>query len=100
MDIEQLKLILETMSNAGEGAWWIALVWVVKPYFIAMIWATTVLVLVWILSRLAYRILHVEAFTRKVAVETGVVLATDVPNKYEEERILNTMRRWKKSIDA
>lgn len=33
MNIEQLKLILDTVERAGEGAWIIALIYFVKPYF-------------------------------------------------------------------
>ena len=33
MGVEELKLILETLENAGQGAWWIALLWVLKGYF-------------------------------------------------------------------
>ena len=32
MDIEQLKLILETLGNAGEGAMMFALLWLGKNY--------------------------------------------------------------------
>ena len=39
MDIEQLKLILETLEAAGEGAFWIALLWIGKGYFLGTLFA-------------------------------------------------------------
>lgn len=37
MDIEQLRLILETLNNAGDGAFTLAIVWmVVRPLVIAL----------------------------------------------------------------
>jgi len=44
MDIEQLKLILETLEGAGEGAYTMGLLWVVKSYFLGILWASVVLV--------------------------------------------------------
>ena len=34
MDIEQLKLILDTIGAAGEGAFVLGLLWFLKPYFL------------------------------------------------------------------
>jgi hypothetical protein len=33
MNIEELKLILETLSAAGEGAYTLGLLWILKGYF-------------------------------------------------------------------
>lgn len=33
MDIEQLKLILEVVGNAGEGAYTVGLIYFLQPYF-------------------------------------------------------------------
>ena len=42
MDIEQLKLILETVGAAGEGAFVIALLWIAKGYFTAALGFTVI----------------------------------------------------------
>lgn len=34
MDIEQFKLMMEAVSAAGEGAFWVAILWILKGYFI------------------------------------------------------------------
>lgn len=33
MDIEQLKLIIDALNNAGEYSFWLALVWLGSDYF-------------------------------------------------------------------
>lgn len=38
MDIEQLKLILETMGSAGQGAFWFGLLWLSKGIVITGLW--------------------------------------------------------------
>lgn len=43
MDIEQLKLILETVNAAGEGAYTIALLWLFKSYFETLAFAGVVI---------------------------------------------------------
>ena len=44
MDIEQLKLILETISKAGEGAFIIAIMWMIKGYLVPILIFTAVLI--------------------------------------------------------
>ena len=53
MDIEQLRLILDTARDAGPGAWWIALIWVARPYFAIAAWGGVVI----IVARLLFRTL-------------------------------------------
>lgn len=43
MDIEQLKLVIDMLSNAGEGVFWIAILWIAKGYFIGMLVAGTII---------------------------------------------------------
>jgi hypothetical protein len=33
MNIEQLKLILDTVNSAGEGAYTLGVLWLIQPYF-------------------------------------------------------------------
>ena len=46
MDIEQLKLILDVVSQAGEGAFWVALFWLGKGYFVPLVWLTLFIILI------------------------------------------------------
>ena len=41
MDIEQLKLILDTLSTAGEGAFVIGILWVCESYFSSLLVSLT-----------------------------------------------------------
>lgn len=43
MDIEQLKLILETVNSAGEGAFIIAVLWISLQVFIPVIISMTII---------------------------------------------------------
>ena len=52
MDIEQLKLILDVVSSAGEGAYTIALIWALTGVVIPLVWAAVVVVLILAICRL------------------------------------------------
>jgi hypothetical protein len=43
MDIEQLKLILETIGAAGDGALWFGILWLSKGIIITMLWLALIM---------------------------------------------------------
>jgi hypothetical protein len=63
MDVEQLKLILDVVRDAGVGAWWIALIWIAKPYFAIAVWAGVVVTV----SHKLFGTIRTGLFTETVA---------------------------------
>ena len=51
MDMEQLKMILEFASEAGVGAFWLALLMILKGYFIGAVFASVALFIVHSISK-------------------------------------------------
>lgn len=45
MDIEQLKLILDVISDVGDGAFIIGLLWILKGYFSGVLFSAVVLII-------------------------------------------------------
>jgi hypothetical protein len=92
MDIEQLRLILDTLRDAGQGAWWIALLWVAKPYFAITVWASVLVTVVVVVTR---------AVTRSLFIEEVKAAAGIRGELYESSReiILNLIDRGKEATN-
>jgi len=52
MDNEQLKMILETLSGAGVGAWWVAIAYIVVGYLEVLTICIALALPIWKLVRL------------------------------------------------
>jgi hypothetical protein len=56
MDIQQLQMILDAASAAGEGAFWIALMWLGVGYFKTLSWLIALGILCWFGGRAVAKI--------------------------------------------
>ena len=86
MDIEQLKLILEALGEAGDGAKTIALWWLICPLINTVLCWIGGLLLVSIIADTARRLLSPLQFAAKVGRRLGV--AEDWDGSYDERDCL------------
>lgn len=72
MDIEQLKLILETIKAAGQGAQTFALLWLLKGFITTVIsWTGAVLIFL-IVAKLIKWSINITSFACDIANIIGV----------------------------
>jgi hypothetical protein len=55
MNTEQLKMILDLLRDAGVGAWWIALLYIMKSYFFTLVWSGTIVIIITKVATLTYK---------------------------------------------
>lgn len=79
MDTEVLGQILNMVAQAGEGAFTLAIIYLLVPYFKSLIFVATISVL----SYTAYKLVNAFTFARKVADILGVNVGGDV---YDSDR--------------
>ena len=53
MDVEQLQIIVDAMQQAGEGAFWIAVLWLGQGYLAIFLWFATALLTAYTVYRVA-----------------------------------------------
>lgn len=68
MDIEQLKLILETVNAAGEGAYSIAIFWIARELLIGVLWWAAFVYAVYRVSRIFLSLVGSATLTGRLAV--------------------------------
>jgi hypothetical protein len=56
MDIEQLKLILEALGNASDGAFTIAIMWIAQGYFVPLLTTITIIVVAVIIAKIVQKL--------------------------------------------
>lgn len=66
MEIEQLKLIIDLARDAGEGVFWIAILWLGQGYFSILLNSITIGLLVICIYKIANAIRRSMSFTSKV----------------------------------
>ena len=89
MDIEQLKLILDVVSSAGEGAYTIALIWALTGVVIPLVWAAVVVELILAICRLVKH--NIDGNSLSVAVMDVCRLEYMPPG--ERDAILDCIRK-------
>lgn len=89
MDIEQLKLILDVVSSAGEGAYTIALIWALTGVVIPLVWAAVVVVLILAICRLVKH--NIDGNSLSAAVMDVCRLEYMLPGK--RDAILDCLRK-------
>lgn len=88
MDIEQLKLILEALEGVGEGAWWIALLWIAKGYFTAILTAAVFIALAAVGARVTMALNKNHNLVMQLASKTpGIVQSHTYLYDSEREKI-------------
>ena len=83
MDIEQLKLILETVGSAGEGTYILGMLYILKGYFFGLVW----LGIIWLLARSIIMLVCLESFGHQVGVAYGNGSRWGYPKLNEKEQI-------------
>jgi|GEM_PF-3168688 len=86
MDIEQLKLILETLAAAGDGAMTFALLWLAKEFLIGL---GCLVGFVW-LANSGLRIVAHNARWERIANEANTTLPL---SKYDTNAICDLIRK-------
>ncbi len=71
MDIEQLKLILETLQSAGEGAFTFGIWWLVAGIIPNVLLFIFGLVAIWAVCRAVTAIVYVESAFHAIATALG-----------------------------
>ena len=71
MDIEQLKLILETLQSAGEGAFTFGIWWLVAGIIPNVLLFIFGLVAIWAACRAVVAIVYVESAFHAIATALG-----------------------------
>lgn len=79
MDIEQMKLILEAMEGAGQGAWWIAVLYLVLQFLATLTVCLTAVTIVWKIVRLAVQNLTIAGALESIvgSLSPGSFLASE-----------------------
>jgi len=70
MNIEHLKLILDTVNNAGEGAFTLGILWMLQGYFVPLTWLLGIVIFIVFVTKMFAPVLKHNAFAneaRKVA---------------------------------
>lgn len=89
MDIEQLRLILDLVRDAGEGAYVIALLWVLRDYF-----TFTVFMAVFCGSlRGGYLLLRNHSDAEKFVQDIAAICRADYLYGSRREPILDCLRK-------
>ena len=82
MDLEQLKLILETVGSAGEGTYILGVLYILKGYFYGLIW----LGIVWFITRLIMNCVRLESFAGRIGAVYGNKTRWGYPDLSESEK--------------
>lgn len=95
MDIEQLKLILETVNSAGEGTFYLAVALISKLYLEIVIDAICVISIFWIIYKGAIYALACFSFGNQVAdlLDETILYSTC------RERALKKIKEWKSNSE-
>ena len=83
MDIEQLKLVIAMLSNAGEGIFLITILWIGKDYFVTLVVSITILVALFLLFRFAIK-LNTDCARKAVEQISGTTF-----KEYTEECVMS-----------
>lgn len=82
MDIEQLKLILDTVGNAGEGTYTLGVLYILKGYFYGLVW----LGIFWLLARIGISCIQLSSFGHQIGAAYGDDTRWGYPNLNEAEK--------------
>ena len=78
MDIEQLRLVLEAASAAGQGAYTLAIMWIAKDFLQFIIAMGLIVALIWCAYKLFSRLIAKHEFETDVMNALGIsVYLTD-----------------------
>lgn len=95
MDIEQLKLILETVGEASDGASTIAMVWIFQGYFTAVLSACITVAVVYLITKMITGFISGIMFYNVLQSHIGVVPDLSLTDN-EKRRITELLEDGKK----
>lgn len=93
-ELQIFEKLLVMVGNAGEGAFWLFIMWIAKDYFTATLIALTISFLA---SMIVRRAVQPMMFAEQIAPLFGF---TTPLTRYEKETILETIKIGLKSRDA
>lgn len=95
METEQLMMLLEAASSAGQGAFWLGMAYILGGYFKALLFATTVIGTAWVVSRALLRNSDLQYFADTVRREAGCPAPEGPVYRSERERVLALVAKGK-----
>ena len=92
--LEILKEILPLLSSAGEGVYWVAILVVMKGYFVGLMTAGTLITLVWFVVRAVANSESEAEFIREI-VDTIDMDIYPPYTRTEKRRVIEKIRDYK-----
>jgi hypothetical protein len=96
MNIEELKLVLETVQGLGESAYWVAVMIIAKGYFDSVLTITTVVVVILFINKTIRYIIGRFSFGEQIKAIMGY-RGEFLPS--EKNKVLKILRNFKEQND-
>ena len=99
MDLEQLKLIIETLSAAGEGAYSVLLFYIIKDYAQIFLFFIGFMAVVCVVYKLICKTIVAVSLHEEIKKVFGDVFDDRYINKNRMKYLLDILRSHKEEIE-
>jgi len=97
MDIEQLKLIIEAISSAGDGAFKFAVLWLCKDLILSLLSKALILFMVIVIYRTIRYLIHIINGVERIQDAAGWNTGTTF-NYTQIADVVELIKKGKKSL--
>lgn len=98
MDIESLKLILESVDGISESAKWIGVLWIAKDYFIGLLWMVGTAISLKFIGVFIVRVVSTASLEGEICSAIGVSEYSF--GSYEKRKLLRFLSERREEFDS